>query len=60
MKFQKDIVTIVMKSIAKIKERFPLKYLVVKNFVCLSSSEMICNADPSITRAKRLIQSVYE
>ena len=49
-----------MKSIAKIKERFPLKYLVVKNFVCLSSSEMICNADPSITRAKRLIQSVYE
>ena len=59
-KFRKDFAAIVLKSIAKIKERCPLKYTIVRNAVWLSPSEMICNADPSITRAKRLFQSLYE
>ena len=60
LKLRKDFSTIVLKSIAKIKERCPLKYPIVRNVVCLSPSEVIRDADPSIARAKRLIQSLYE
>ena len=49
-----------MKLIAKIKERCPLKYHIVRNAVCLSPSQMISNTDHIIARAKRLIQSLYE
>ena len=59
LKFRKDCAATVLKSIAKIKERCPLKYPILRN-VCVSSSEMIRNADPSIARAKKLIQSLYE
>ena len=60
LKFRKDCAVIVLKSIVKIKEKCPLKYLIVRNAVCLSPLEMIHNADPSIARAKRDIQSLYE
>ena len=36
-----------------------MKYSIARNAVCLSPSEMIRNADPSIARAKRLIQNLY-
>ena len=38
LKFQKDCANIVLKLIAKIKEKCPLKYPIVKNGVCLSPS----------------------
>ena len=60
LKFRKDCADIALKSTAKIKERCPLKYPVVRNVVCLSPSEVIRKADPSIARSKRLIQSLYE
>ena len=60
LKFRKYRAAIILKSIAKINERCLLKYPAVRNVVCLSPSEMIRNADPSIKRAKRLIQSLYE
>ena len=60
LKFRKDCAATVLKSIAKIKERCPLKYPILRNVVCVSPSEMIRNADPSIARAKKLIQSLYE
>ena len=59
LKFRKDCVAIVLKLIAKMKERCPLKYI-VRNAVCLSPSQMISNTDHIIARAKRLIQSLYE
>ena len=60
LKFRKDCVAIVLKLIAKIKERCTLKYHIVRNGVCLSSSQMIHNTDHIIARAKRLIKSLYE
>ena len=60
LKFRKDCVAIVLKLIAKIKERCPLKYHIVRNAVCLSPSQMIRNTDYIIATAKRLIQSLYE
>ena len=60
LKFRKDYVVIVLKLIASIKERCPLKYHIVRNAVCLSPSQMIRNTDYIIATAKRLIQSLYE
>ena len=60
LKFRKDCVAIVLKLIAKIKERCLLKYHIVRNAVCLSPSQMIRNTDHIIARAKRLIQRLYE
>ena len=59
-KFRKDCFAIVLKLMAKIKERCSLKYHIVRNAVCLSPSRIICITDCIITRAKRLIQSLYE
>ena len=60
LQFRKGRATIVLKAIAKIKDRCPLRYAIVRNAVCLSPSEMVHNADNSITRAKKLIQNLYE
>lgn len=60
LKFQKDCARIVLKLIAKFKDRCPLNYPIVRNDVCLSPLEMICKTNPSITRVKRLTKSLYE
>ena len=60
LKFPKDCVAIALKLMAKIKERCSLKYHVVRNALCLSPSRMIRITDCIITRAKRLIQNLYE
>ena len=57
---KKDCAGIVLKLIAKFKERCPLKYPIARNDVCLSPLEMIRKTNPSITRAKRLTKSLYE
>ena len=54
LKFRKDCVAIVWKLIAKINERWPLKYHIVRNTVCLSPSQMIHNTDISLQGPKNL------
>ena len=52
------VVTIV-KTIEKLKERCSLNFSIVRNAICLSSTEIIYNTDTSVLRANKLIQKLY-
>ena len=60
LKFKEDCVLLLVKMIAKIQERSPLKYSIARNSSCFSPLEMIRNKEACILKLGSLADKLYE
>jgi hypothetical protein len=60
LKFKGDCVLLLVKMIAKIQERSPLKYSIARNSSCFSPLEMVRNKEACILKLGSLADKLYE